>query len=410
MRIDVVSIFPDYLLPLQLSLPGKAIRDGLVELAVHDLRGWTDDRHRTVDDSPYGGGAGMVMKPGPWGDALDELVAASATPESVLVVPTPSGRPFDQALARDLAGAAHLVVACGRYEGIDQRVVDHYRSGAGGSVRVEEVSLGDFVLNGGEVAALAVIEAVVRLLPGFMGNPESLAEESHDPETGGLLEYPVYTKPASWRGLDVPAVLLSGDHGRVATWRHEQSLRRTVARRPDLLPATALTGLGAVPDLELTAAVPADVPEWHVLQLACWVTEQQANPGTVIPTLHETVDDVRAWWPGWTVRVLRTPQGRLVGGFRGRLVEREDGPTWEVGRLMVAPDLRGRGVGRSLLAACEELAPDEAVAWSLITGASSERNHRLYRRAGYRRGPAQEPGAVRFTKRRRVRPGAPPTD
>ncbi len=225
MRIDIVSIFPDYLAPLELSLIGKAREAGLLDVRVHDLRMYTHDRHRTVDDTPYGGGAGMVMKPEPWGDALD----AVTTPEAVLVVPTPAGEPFAQPLAEELAGAAHLVFACGRYEGIDQRVIDHART----RWTVREVSLGDFVLNGGEVAALAIIEAVVRLLPGFMGNPESLVEESHGAD--GLLEYPVYTKPASWRDLDVPEVLLSGDHARIADWRRDQSEQRTREHRPDLL-------------------------------------------------------------------------------------------------------------------------------------------------------------------------------
>jgi len=226
MRLDVVTIFPDYLAPLELSLPGKARQSGLIELGVHDLRQWTTDRHHTVDDTPYGGGAGMVMKPEPWGAALD----AVASQDCVVVVPTPSGIPFRQADAARLAGERHLVFACGRYEGIDQRVIDE----AGDRWRVEEISLGDFVLNGGEVAALAMIEAVVRLLPGFMGNPDSIVEESHGDD--GLLEYPVYTKPASWRGRDVPDVLLSGHHGHIAAWRHEQSLERTRQRRPDLLP------------------------------------------------------------------------------------------------------------------------------------------------------------------------------
>ncbi len=225
MRIDVVSIFPAYLDALDLSLAGKARAAGLLEVAAHDLRDWTHDRHRTVDDTPYGGGAGMVMKPEPWGEALDALM----TDEAVLVVPTPSGQPFTQAVAHELAAEQHLVFACGRYEGIDQRVHDH----AASRWRVRELSLGDFVLNGGEVAALAIIEATVRLVPGFMGNPQSLAEESHGED--GLLEYPVYTKPASWRGHDVPDVLLSGHHGAIAAWRRDQSLARTRARRPDLL-------------------------------------------------------------------------------------------------------------------------------------------------------------------------------
>lgn len=225
MRIDVVSIFPDYLAPLELSLIGKAHEAGLLDVRVHDLREFTHDRHRTVDDTPYGGGAGMVMKPEPWGDALD----AVATPATVIVVPTPAGRPFTQAVAEELSGHQHLVFACGRYEGIDQRVVDYAQN----RWDVRELSLGDFVLNGGEVAALAIIEAVVRLLPGFMGNPDSLVEESHGVD--GLLEYPVYTKPASWRGLDVPEVLLSGDHARIAAWRREQAESRTRERRPELL-------------------------------------------------------------------------------------------------------------------------------------------------------------------------------
>jgi tRNA (guanine37-N1)-methyltransferase len=230
MRIDAVSIFPDYFEPLRLSLVGKAIDSGTVTFAVHDLRAWTHDRHRTVDDTPYGGGAGMVMKPEPWGEALDELVPVGGD-VPVLVVPTPSGEPFRQRVAAELAGADWLLFACGRYEGIDARVMEYART----RMPVREVSLGDYVLNGGEVASLAIIEAVVRLLPGVLGNPESLVEESHGEELGGLLEYPVYTKPASWRGLDVPDVLLSGHHGAVGTWRREQAVRLTAERRPDLL-------------------------------------------------------------------------------------------------------------------------------------------------------------------------------
>jgi tRNA (guanine37-N1)-methyltransferase len=228
MRIDVLTIFPDYLAPLQLSLVGRAIETGIVDLAVHDLRAWTHDRHRTVDDTPYGGGPGMVMRPEPWGEALDELADA----DSRLLVFTPSGRRFDQALAAELAAEEHVLLACGRYEGIDARVVEH----AATRMRVDEVSIGDYVLNGGEAAALVVCEAVVRLLPGVIGNPESLAEESHAVGNEGLLEYPVYTKPPSWRGLDVPETLFSGHHGRIADWRREQALARTRERRPDLLP------------------------------------------------------------------------------------------------------------------------------------------------------------------------------
>ncbi|MBK6443159.1 MAG: tRNA (guanosine(37)-N1)-methyltransferase TrmD [Actinomycetales bacterium] len=228
MRIDVVTIFPDYLAPLELSLIGKAREQGLLDVRVHDLREHTHDRHRTVDDTPYGGGAGMVMRPEPWGEALDALVATGGGAVPRLLVPTPSGMPFTQALARDLAAEPWLAFACGRYEGIDERVIEY----AAGLMPVTPVSLGDYVLNGGEVAVLAIVEAVARLLPGVIGNAESLVEESHE---DGLLEYPVYTKPASWRGLDVPEVLLSGNHGAIAAWRHAQRVERTAARRPDLL-------------------------------------------------------------------------------------------------------------------------------------------------------------------------------
>lgn len=227
MRIDVVTIFPDYFTPLDLSLVGRARRSGLLDVRVHDLRSWTRDRHRTVDDTPYGGGAGMVMRPEPWGRALDDVVAPEG-PAPRLVVPTPAGRPFDQHLAQALAGDPWLVWACGRYEGIDQRVVDD----AARRMPVEEISVGDYVLAGGEAAALVMIEAITRLVPGVLGNPESLTEESH---VGGLLEAPLYTKPARWRDLEVPEVLLSGDHAAIAEWRAEEGRRRTGRSRPDLL-------------------------------------------------------------------------------------------------------------------------------------------------------------------------------
>ncbi|RRD48739.1 tRNA (guanosine(37)-N1)-methyltransferase TrmD [Arachnia propionica] len=229
MRIDVVTIFPEYLAPLRLSLVGKAIESGVIDLAVHDLRTWTHDRHHTTDDTPYGGGAGMVMKPEPWGEALDALEQEHPAPMCV-VVPTPTGVPFSQALAYDLAARPRLVFACGRYEGIDQRVLDHCAA----HYDLVEVSLGDYVLNGGEVAVLAITEAVVRLLPGVIGNPDSLVEESHAPGHR-LLEYPNYTKPAEWRGRQVPEILLSGNHGAIARWRREQAMDRTRTRRPDLL-------------------------------------------------------------------------------------------------------------------------------------------------------------------------------
>lgn len=224
MRVDIVTIFPEFFGILDVSLLGKARQSGLIDVHVHDLRDATHDRHRTVDDTPYGGGAGMVMKPEPWGELLDGIVSESTT----LIVPSPAGHPFTQATARELATREHLVFACGRYEGIDQRVIEHYAD----RIEVREVSLGDYVLNGGEVAAMAIIEAVGRLVPGVIGNPASLDEESHE---SGLLEYPSYTKPAVWREREVPPVLLSGNHGAIAAWRHEQQLERTRRVRPDLI-------------------------------------------------------------------------------------------------------------------------------------------------------------------------------
>lgn len=224
MRLDVVTIFPDYLDPLRQSLPGKAIESGIVQLTVHDLRSWTHDVHKSVDDSPYGGGPGMVMKAPVWGAALDEI----CSDETLLIVPTPAGRLFTQADAQRWSAEKHLVFACGRYEGIDQRVVDD----AARRMRVEEISIGDYVLPGGESAALVMIEAIVRLLPDVLGNPASHRDDSH---SDGMLEGPSYTRPPSWRGLDVPEILLSGDHAKIAAWRREQSLQRTRDRRPDLL-------------------------------------------------------------------------------------------------------------------------------------------------------------------------------
>ncbi|HEU4539495.1 MAG TPA: tRNA (guanosine(37)-N1)-methyltransferase TrmD [Jiangellaceae bacterium] len=229
MKVDIITIFPEYLAPLDLSLVGKAREAGVLDVQVHDLRHWTTDRHRTVDDTPYGGGAGMVMKPDVWGAALDAIVPAGAAPAPRLIVPTPSGVVFDQQLATELAAEPWLVFACGRYEGIDARVVQN----AASRMEVTELSIGDYVLTGGEVAALVVIEAVARLLPGVVGNPASLVEESHG--VNGLLEYPVYTKPPRWRGHDIPEILLSGHHGRIARWRRDQAFRRTAQQRPDLI-------------------------------------------------------------------------------------------------------------------------------------------------------------------------------
>jgi tRNA (guanine37-N1)-methyltransferase len=229
MRIDAITIFPDFFQALDLSLLGKARDKSLLEFHAHDLREFTHDKHRTVDDSPYGGGAGMLMKPEPWGDALDSLLEAEGFHDDTVVIFTsPAGEVFKQSIAHELADVKRIIFACGRYEGIDQRVVEYARTRA----NVRMVSIGDYVLNGGEVAAIVMVEAIARLIPGVIGNAESLVEESH---TDGLLEYPSYTKPASWRGLDVPEVLTSGNHAAIAKWRKDQQIERTKAVRPDLL-------------------------------------------------------------------------------------------------------------------------------------------------------------------------------
>jgi tRNA (guanine37-N1)-methyltransferase len=247
-RIDIVTIFPDYFGPvgedgrvgesgpLGVSLIGKAGARGDIDFRVHDLRAWATDVHHTVDDTPFGGGPGMVMKADVWGDALDDVLAvapATSTPAR-LVVPTPSGAPFTQELAAAYAQEAHLVFACGRYEGIDSRVAAEART----SMAVDEVSIGDYVLAGGEAAVVVIVEAVCRLLPGVLGNEQSHSDDSFG-GTGsamsGLLEGPVYTRPRSWRGLDVPDVLLSGNHGAIARWQRDEALRRTADTRPDLI-------------------------------------------------------------------------------------------------------------------------------------------------------------------------------
>lgn len=231
MRLDVVTIFPEYLAPLDVSLVGKARARGLLDVRVHDLRQWTHDRHHTVDDTPYGGGPGMVMKPEPWGEALD-AVLASGTEQPVLVVPTPSGQPFSQEQAVELSRQPWLIFAPARYEGIDRRVVEEYAQ----RLEVRELSVGDYVLAGGEAPVLVMVEAVARLLPGVLGNAASHRDDSFAPGAmANLLEGPVYTKPPQWRGRGVPEVLLSGHHGRVDRWRRDQALRRTAEHRPELI-------------------------------------------------------------------------------------------------------------------------------------------------------------------------------
>jgi tRNA (guanine37-N1)-methyltransferase len=268
-RLDIITIFPEYFVPLGVSLIGKAVQRGDITVGVHDLRSWTHDPHRTVDDTPFGGGPGMVMRPEPWGEALDAVLgaAAGAQPESgasgatgpsgatgasgpaaaavsgsQLIVPTPAGALFDQSIAAELAKAEHLIFACGRYEGIDARVVDYARS----LMPVRELSIGDYVLAGGEPAALVMLEAICRLLPGVLGNAESAPDDSFGAGAGamhGLMEGPTYTRPRVWRGREVPAVLLSGNHAAIARWRRDEALRHTARTRPDLAALLPRDGL-----------------------------------------------------------------------------------------------------------------------------------------------------------------------
>ena len=399
MRLDVVSIFPEYLAALDLSLVGKAAKSGLLDVRVHDLREWTYDRHRTVDDTPYGGGAGMVMKPEPWGEALDAVAPIDGPAQPRLIVPTPAGRPFTQELAYELAAEPWLAFACGRYEGIDARVAAH----AAERMRVDEVSIGDYVLNGGEVAVLVMVEAVARLLPGVIGNPESLAEESHSGD--GLLEYPVYTKPPTWRGHAVPDVLLSGNHGLVAKWRHEESVRRTAERRPDLLAAwgaAVSSEEGALDAVQVLPASAADAGEIHTLQLAAYLSEAKAYDDLTIPPMQEALE-------GSVERVSAGGVWKAVAGTRivGAVHVAVDGPVARIGRLMVAPDWQGKGVGTKLLRVAEQTAPADVTHYELTTGAESERNLRFYRKAGYREVRTESQTAkvdlVLLAKRRRRR-------
>ncbi|MFT2018996.1 tRNA (guanosine(37)-N1)-methyltransferase TrmD [Streptomyces sp. 796.1] len=250
MRLDVVTIFPEYLEPLNVSLVGKARARGQLDVRVHDLRTWTHDRHNTVDDTPYGGGPGMVMKPEPWGEALDEVLGSGTEQDGaapVLVVPTPSGRPFTQTIAVELSQRPWLIFTPARYEGIDRRVIDEY----GDRLDVYEVSIGDYVLAGGEAAVLVMTEAIARLLPGVLGNADSHRDDSFAPGAmADLLEGPIYTKPPEWRGRTIPDVLVSGHHGKIARWRRDEAFRRTACNRPDLIercdPATLDKGDRAI--------------------------------------------------------------------------------------------------------------------------------------------------------------------
>lgn len=418
MRIDAVTIFPDYLDALRLSLIGKAHETGVVDLRVHDLRDWTTDRHRTVDDAPLGGGAGMVMKPDVWGAALDELLADDVPGRTVLAIPTPSGTPFTQRTAEDLAGADRILIACGRYEGIDARVAEHY----GDRIEVLEYSIGDYVLNGGEVAALVLTEAVVRLLPGVLGNPESLAEESHGSD--GLLEYPVYTRPASWRDLEAPAVLRGGNHAAIARWRRDRALERTALRRPDMLAehpglgsadALALAPHGLLPtsagarDAVVRPALIDDVPALAALAaetfpLACpeWVDEDSIaahiaanlNPDVFTTYVTDerylvTIGEIDGTLAGYTLCVLPGPDGGPETPDEAAAVSER--PVAEISKIYVREGHHRTGLARLLMMdAIERLA---AVRWNgqalagvwLGTNAKNTRAIRFYKKCGFRK-------------------------
>lgn len=412
MRIDILTIFPDYLSPLELSLVGKARQSGLLDLHVHDLREWTTDRHRTVDDTPFGGGAGMVMRPDVWGTALDAVLAddgPASGGDVVLLVPTPAGEVFTQRTAEELAGAARIVIACGRYEGIDARVAEHYARQPGTTVR--EVSIGDYVLNGGEVAALAMVEAVARLLPGVVGNPESLVEESHG--TAGLLEYPGYTKPAQWRGHDVPGVLTSGHHAKVARWRRDQALRRTAQRRPELLerlPADSLdradratlaelgwyVGATGPRRAEIRVAEPQDAAALAALAaltfpLACPPTlPAEAITEFIATQLDEAsftryLEDPR--------RIIDVATDRHTGDLLGYTMVILDSPpptdpsavgAAELSKCYVRPELRGGGLAGQLVSRSRH-AVRRAGAQQLWLGTNdaNRRARRFYERCGF---------------------------
>ncbi len=390
-RIDIVTIFPGYLAPLGLSLVGKARSEGVLDVGVHDLRDWTADRHRTVDDTPFGGGAGMVMRPDVWGTALDDLLLAEADSRT-LVLPTPAGERFTQEMAEELAllvcAGGQIAVACGRYEGIDARVAEHYANRD--DVTVREVSIGDYVLNGGEVAALVITEAVARLLPGVIGNPQSLVEESHG--SAGLLEYPVYTKPPSWRGLDVPEVLRSGDHGRIGTWRRARAVERTARRRPDLLARHAPPQVRQAKAIDAEAI--ADVAA-RTFPLACPPHLSAADAGDFVA---EQLDAAafRRYLRSRDRDVLVAEVAGAVVGYamlvRGRptaldvLSAVSAETTAELSKCYVLPEHHRTQVAAELMAGTLEQARQRGVraVW-LGVNQGNERAQRFYRKHGFTR-------------------------
>lgn len=350
-RIDVVTIFPEFFNVLDVSLIGRARESGTLGVNVHDLRTWTTDRHRTVDDTPAGGGAGMVMRPDIWGAALDDVLGEDAT----LIIPTPGGQPFTQDLARELAAelaaGGQLVIACGRYEGIDARVGEHYATRG----RVREISIGDYVLNGGESAAMVLIEAVGRLVPGVVGNPESLIEESHGED--GLLEYPVYTVPPEWRGLEVPDVLRSGNHARISAWRRAKSLHRTATVRPDLL---------ARHPVQIRRARPSDGARLNEIAQRTFVLACPPGfPGElaaefVAENLSET--QFRQWAKSrgtqvWVAQVAGVVVAYAVVHLRSpapELPEQDPATTAELSKFYTLPEHHGSGTASALMEAVLE--------------------------------------------------------
>ncbi|MFV0251738.1 MAG: tRNA (guanosine(37)-N1)-methyltransferase TrmD [Beutenbergiaceae bacterium] len=401
-RIDVITVFGEYLSPLELSLVGKARRRGLVDVVSHDLRDWTSDRHRTVDDTPFGGGAGMVMRPDVWGRAIDAVLQPSA-PVRVLIMPTPAGdvlRQQDaQQWAQVVADGGQVVIACGRYEGIDARLAQHYD--ADPQVLLAEVSLGDYVLNGGEVAALAITEAVVRLLPGVLGNPQSVVEESHGVD--GLLEYPVYTQPPDWRGLSVPPVLRSGDHGRIAQWRRAQAVERTARRRPDLVAEHPVTIRAARPAdapmlAELAAdtfplACPADMAMDDIAQFVAEnLSEQRFRSYLKDRSRWLLIARVAGAAVGYSMTVAGEPgDGQVAQAVPLR-------PTAELSKFYVRPEHHRRGIAASLMAATKAAAIDRGLPglW-LGVNDRNERAKRFYAKHGFTRIGARNftVGAVR---------------
>lgn len=381
-QIDVMTIFPDYFTTLAVSLIGKARDAGALAINVHDLRDWTADRHRTVDDTPAGGGAGMVMRADIWGKALDDVLTA---PESILIIPTPGGQPFSQEIAQEfaneVAAGGQLVIACGRYEGIDSRVSAHY----GGCGRVREISIGDYVLNGGESAAMVMIEAIGRLVPGVVGNPESLVEESHSGD--GLLEYPVYTAPADWRGLPIPAVLRSGDHAKIAQWRKTQALRRTAYVRPDLLSGRGVNvRRGKAGDAQRLHDVAAET-----FPLAC-PPGFPPEEAVAFVTQNLSIEQFRSWAKSRsTILLVAEIEGIVIGyavvllrHVSAELPEQQQAATAHLSKMYVLPEHHGSGASGALMSRVLEDAARAGMntIW-LGVNQHNERAQKFYSRHGW---------------------------